>query len=500
MAAAFLMLCGCTVGPDFYRPRTQTPKAYLSATTATVARNAPSVARPVELEAWWRAFHDPTLDNLVQRGIAANLDLKIAAAHLRQAREVAGAAASAWWPSADVSGSYQRSATTTPKSSSQAASNAGGQSGTAGQTSIDRQDRHIAKSLYQAGFDSVWELDVFGGTRREVEAARADAQSSEEDLRNTLVSLTAEIGADYLALRGQQEELRITRENRKSQTHTAEITRQQYQAGFISELDVANAEAQVATTQAQIPALESAIRQSIYQLSVLLGEEPGALLAQLSAERPFPPIPGQIPAGIPSELLERRPDIRGAEAALHAATARIGVAVADLFPRFTLTGSMNLAASELGSWSRSVTSVASFGPSVSWNIFNGWQTSHRIAENKALAEQRLWEYRKTILNAFQEVESNWTAFEKETERGRSLEKAVERNRRAAELARRLYSEGLQDFLNVLVTERSLLQTQDALIQSRTQAARSLVAVYKALGGGWEMEKTKTPRPSYYPEH
>lgn len=490
LLAACLLLGGCTVGPNFHRPWAPAPKAWVSATTTTTAGGNASAAKPVELANWWTAFGDPTLNDLVERGVAANLDIRIAQARVRQARAVVGEAESAWWPSADASGSYTRSHTTTPKSDAQSFGGGGQASGGTGADSAVKvsQDRHVSRSLYQAGFDSLWELDVFGGTRREVEAARADEQASVESLRDALVTVTAEIGADYLDLRGRQEELRITRENLKSQQHTAEITRKQYQAGFISELDVANAEAQAATTQAQIPALESAIRQSIYQLGVLLGEAPGALLEQLSAERPLPTVPGQIPAGLPSELLARRPDIRGAEASLHAATARIGVAVADLFPRFTLSGSLSLSASELASWDRSVTRVASFGPGVSWNLFNGFLTRRRIEESRAVADQRLLEYRRTVLNAFQEVESDWTAFEKETERGRSLETAVARNRRAAELARRLYAEGQQDFLTVLVAERALLNTQDALAQSRTQAAKSLVAVYKALGGGWENEK------------
>jgi NodT family efflux transporter outer membrane factor (OMF) lipoprotein len=503
LLTAALMLGGCTVGPNFTRPWMQAPKAWLNqagTTTATAARTA--AAKPVELATWWRAFNDPTLSGLVERGIAANLDVKIATQRLRQARAVVGETASAWWPTVDASGSYRRTNTTSPKVKTQSSSNGGsGSTGQSGQASTGAssggsggssfsQDRHVGKSLYQAGFDSAWELDIFGGTRRAVEAARADAQASEDSLRDTLVSLTAEIGTNYLALRGQQEDLRITRENLKTQQNTAEITRRQYQAGFISELDMANAEAQVATTQAQIPALEAAINQSIYQLSVLLGEEPGALLATLTPEGPLPAPPGQIPAGLPSDLLERRPDIRGAEASLHAATARIGVAIADYYPRFTLNGSLSAQASKLASWDRSVTSVASFGPSVSWNIFNGWLTHYRVEENRAVADEQLLNYRKTVLTAFQEVESNWTAFDKEIERGRSLERAVERNRRAAELARNLYTAGEQDFLNVLVAERSLLNTENALIQSRTQAAQSLIALYKALGGGWPAERAE----------
>lgn len=490
VVAIGLLLSGCAVGPDFHRPAVHTPKSWLNETSTTVARGILPVPPQSKLASWWQAFNDPILNQLIDRGIKSNLDLMIAAQRLRQARGVVGEAASAWWPTFNVNGQYQRSHTRTPrvnKAFSSGNGNTGGEGSFASSGSAVKSDRSVSNSLYQAGFDSAWEMDIFGGTRREVEAARADEQANLESLRDTLITLTAEIGTDYLQLRGRQEQLRITRENLKSQEHSAEITRKHYQAGFVSELDVADAEAQVATTQAQIPALEDSVRQMIYQLGLLLGEEPGALADLLTTDRPLPSLPRQIPTGLPSDLLERRPDIRGAEASLHAATARIGVAIAELFPKFTLTGSMNIQASKLASWDRTVTSVGSFGPSISWNIFNGWLTRHRIEENKALADQRKLEYRKTILNALQEVESNWTSFDKEIERGRSLETAVARNRRAVALANRLYAEGQNDFLSVLLAQRSLLLTQDALVQSHTQAARSLVALYKALGGGWAMD-------------
>ena len=462
-----LLAGGCMVGPNFQRPAAQAPKAWLGATTATMAAHAG--APGVELERWWRAFKDPELDALIERGVRSNLDLQLARQRILQARAVVGESASGLWPSLDFSGQYQRQHTRLPEPS----------------TPTPGFQRSTTQNFYQAGFDSLWELDLFGGVRRGVEASRADLRASEQSLRDTLVTVCGEIGVDYLNLRGLQSQLKITRRNLQTQVHTVEIARKRHDVGFAAALDVYNAEAQAESTRAQIPALEASIRQTMYQLSLLLGEEPGALLKELSPERPLPAIPMQIPSGLPSELLQRRPDIRRAEEQLHAATARIGVAVADLFPKFSLTGATGAQANTLTSWNKSVTSSWALGPTVSWNLFSGGLFWNRVKENRALAEQALTTYRQTVLNAFQEVESAWIAFDRETERGRSLAIAVDRNRHAVGLSNQLYVEGQTEFLTVLVAQQALLATENALAQSRNAAADDLVTVYKALGGGWQ---------------
>jgi NodT family efflux transporter outer membrane factor (OMF) lipoprotein len=484
-AAVCLLTVGCAVGPNFHRPEVHAPQAWLGAKAETTATTAPSMliasttptaaiaptseTAETALAKWWRAFNDPVLSSLVERGVQSNLDVQLAVQRIEQARAVLGETAAGLWPSLDLSGSYQRSHTRLPVPKPKP---------------LNFQ-RSFFTNAYRAGLDAVWNLDLFGGVRRGVEASRADARAAEEDLRNALVTLTAEIGTNYLSLRGLQEQLRITRENLEIQTHSMEITRQRVEVGFANGLDLANAEAQVATTRAQIPGLEAAIRQAIYGLSLLLGEEPQTLVQELETVRPIPSSPMRIPTGLPSDLLRRRPDIRRAEEQLHAATARIGVALADLFPSFSLSGSQSLQSNRLASWKRSVTSTWAFSPSVQWNFFDGWLRWYRVKENRAVAEQALTQYRQTVLTAFEEVEGAWIAFDREIARSRALEIAVERNRHALDLARQLYIEGQTDFLSVLVAEQSLYSTQNALVQSKAATGGDLVALYKALGGGWD---------------
>jgi NodT family efflux transporter outer membrane factor (OMF) lipoprotein len=321
--------------------------------------------------------------------------------------------------------------------------------------------------------------------RRNIEASTADMQAAMEDRRDVLVTLAAEVGTNYVNLRGSQQQIDIARKNLQAQRHTAEITRKRFQAGFVSGLDVASAQAQVATTESQIPALESAAQGAIYSLSVLLGREPAALLQELTAETPIPPTPPEIPVGLPSQLIRRRPDIRRAEAQIHAATARIGVATADLFPKFSLTGSFGLSSTDLNTLMNWSSRAWSFGPSINWPIFAGGRIWWNIEVQDALQEQTLITYEKTILIALQDVETALVAYAKELERHKSLSEAVENNRKAVDLAMKRYVAGKTDFLAVLLFQGTLYQSEDALVQSTRNLTTDLIALYKALGGGWE---------------
>ncbi|MEN6624602.1 MAG: efflux transporter outer membrane subunit [Candidatus Sumerlaeia bacterium] len=469
LIASAALMSGCLLGPDFKRPSLKLPTRWVGAEETTPTR---STGPAVELGQWWGAFQDPTLNALIDRAMKSNLDVRLAVERVRQARAALGQAESSFWPTLDFSASYSRTHTRVPKP--EVGSDVAG---------ADTK-RSSNTNMHRAGFDSVWEADIFGGVRRGVEASRADLLSSELDLRNALVTLTAEVGLDYLDLRALQEQLRITRENLVTQKQSAEITRRRYEVGIASGLDQANAQAVVANTSAQIPSLESQIRQMIYRISYLLGEEPGALIAELDPPKPYPAVPPRLPAEMPATLLDRRPDIRSSEAALHAATARIGVAMADLLPRLTLNAAASANATKLGSWNREVTSAYSFGPSLSWNIFSGGLLWNRVKENRAVADQALTRYQQAVLTALQEVETAWTAYNHEIERGKALSVTVAQNRKALSLATQLYTEGETDFLSVLVSEQALLNSQNALIQSRNNVAGNLVTLYKALGGGW----------------
>jgi multidrug efflux system outer membrane protein len=468
---------GCMVGPDFHPLRMKTPSSYSGLETHSASAARMTEAPPSKLADWWKGFNDPVLSSLVERAIASNLDLKQAESRIRQARAARGVVASAFWPEVDAGGSYTRGFP--GGSSSRDSQGASAQSGGASTDSGRSQG-----NLFQLGLDAAWEIDIFGGVRRNIEASNADIQASVEDRRDVLVSLVAEVGADYAGLRGIQQQLAIARKNLASQEHTAEITRKRYEAGFASALDVARAQAQAASTSSQIPVLESAERATIYSLGVLLGREPASLVQELSPATPVPPVPPEIPVGLPSDLLRRRPDIRRAEAQVHAATARIGVATADLFPKFSLTGSMGVLSTDLSSLANWSSRVWSMGPSVTWPIFTAGRIRSNIQVQNELQEQALLTYDKTVLTAMQDVDTALVAYAKELQHNKALTDAVRNYRKAVDLAMKLYMVGKTDFLNVLTAQAALYLSETALSQSTTSLTTDVIALYKALGGGW----------------
>lgn len=476
-ALLLLLLSGCTVGPDYRRPETQVPSRY--SPSAGAAGGFPGPAADTELARWWRVFDDPVLNMLVEEASATNLDLKLAEARIRQARAARAVAGGGLGPTLDASGSYKRSQTPA--------------------TSADGRDISVYNDQYQAGFDAGWEIDIFGGQRRNLEAADADLLAAVESRRDVLVSLTAEVARNYIQLRTFQQQIAITRKNLAAQQHSAKLTRERFEGGFVGGLDVANAQAQTATTAAQIPLLESSARQAIYSLSVLLGQAPAALEARLTPEGAIPGAPPDVPLGVPSDLLRRRPDIRQAEARIHAATARIGVAAAELYPKFTITGAFGYQASDFGGWFDGSSQFWSFGPSAIWRLFESGRIRAGVEVQKALQEQEVLTYRKTILGALQEVENALVASAKEQEHRQSLTEAVAANRKAVTLAEKLYTEGLTDFINVLQAQQALFGTENALVQSTADLSTDLVALYKALGGGWQQTpvaqaETRLPAP------
>jgi NodT family efflux transporter outer membrane factor (OMF) lipoprotein len=462
-----LPISGCMVGPDYHAPHPEAPSGWAGVTEAP-APQQPSVAtaQPAELTQWWKRFDDPTLTQLVEDALKTNLNLQLAVANLRQARAARGIAVAGLWPAITASAEYLRETTSGATLPSQA---------TAGQS----------QNLYQAGFDAAWEIDLFGGQRRNVESADAGVQAAIAGISNVQVTIAAEVALNYVQLRGYQQQIVIAQKNLKAMQNTELITRQKAWAGFSSALDIANAEASVATTEAQIPVFETSARQSIYALSILLARPPADLLKQLTPTGDIPGVPAQIPTGLPSDLLRRRPDIRQAEAQLHAATAQIGVATADLFPKFSLTGAVSWQSNLLNSWWTVASQTSSFGPSVTWPIFQGGAIVSNIRVQEALRDQAFITYRQTVLGAFQDVENALIAFAKEQEHYKSLKDSVAANSKAFDLSLKLYTEGLLEFLNVLVAQNSLYAAENALVQSNTNISTDLIALYKALGGGWE---------------
>jgi len=460
--ACTLIVAGCAIGPDFHSPLTNIPATWTGIVTNQndISGSLPStpVDRPAVIGKWWTVFNDKTLDSLITRALKANLDLKQAESRIRQARAELGVVTSGFWPAAEASGEYRRSRNSQTMNS---------------------------VNLYQAGLDASWELDIFGGTRRAVEAADAAVTASTDDYRDVLVTLMGEVALNYINLRGYQQQITIAKENLLAQEHSAELTRKLFLGEFKSKLDLVNAEAQTATTRSQIPVLEAQARQTIYTLSVLLADESSALINELSNNTPVPVIPPEVPVGLPSDLLRRRPDIRRAEAQLHEATARIGMAASDLFPKFSLTGSVGTSGSSSSSLVKWDNRFYSVGPTVTWAIFNAGKIRSAVKVQNELEQQSLFAYQKTVLTALSDVERALVAYIKEQQRRKALIDAVAKNQQAVTLSTQLYTEGQTDFLNVLISQRALYSAQDALAQSERTAATDLVAIYKALGGGWE---------------
>ena len=465
--AVSLAVAACSVGLHYTRPSPSTPAAWSELPAGRL------VTDPAALARWWTGFHDPTLDALVGRAVDGNLDLKIAAARLKEARAARGIAAAGALPQVDAAASYSR----TQRSNSVPPFNAA-----AGAPSPFGPR---VQNAFEAGFDATWEIDVFGGVRRDLEAASAQVEAAAEARRDVLVSAIAEVARNYVELRGNQRRLEILEDTLRSERDTLDLARSRFDAGLGSELDVTRAEGLLQETASRGPELERLARADVQALRVLLGGEPGALAPALEAPGAIPPIPPEIPWALPSELLSRRPDLRQAEREVAAATARVGVATADLFPRFSITGGLSRLSTDLGGLTSGASQLWALGPRVSWPIFSGGRIRANIRVQEARQEQALLQYEKAVLVAVEEVENALSAHVRERRRQEDLGASVAANRRALELATDRYTGGLESFLSVLDAQRALYAAEDLLVQSESAAALDLIAVYKALGGGWE---------------
>ncbi len=329
--------------------------------------------------------------------------------------------------------------------------------------------------------------------RRSVKSAGASVDASENARRDTLLTAAAELARDYIQLRGVQRNLDITGQNLDIARQSLELTRQRAEGGLTTDLDVANAAAQVASVAAELPTLQAQQAQLINAIGQLLGEKPAALTVELADPKAIPPVPPRVPVGLPSELARRRPDIRQAEARLHAATADVGVAVANFYPSISLSGSAAIQAiqfSDLGDWGAAKTFA--LGPSITLPIFEGGKLKRTLELRQAQQQEAAVSYQRTVLAALHEVDNALTAYDAEQHRREQLEQAVAQNRRALSLARDRYREGVIDFLQVLDVQRSLLAAEQQLTDSTTTVSTDLVQIYKALGGGWETDFPDAP--------
>lgn len=451
------MLFGCAaVGPDYTPPGATTPEKWNTSSDGIVAEpdSLQKMAR------WWTTLDDPMLSSLISRALQGSLDLRIGVARVREARARRGIINADRFPTINGTGSVTKS------------------------RSSDETGTGVETDLYAVGFDAGWEIDVFGGVRRSVEAADADLDASREGLHAVMVSLLAEVGLNYVELRSFQTRLAIAEENQNAQKETYEITQARYASGLTSELDVEQARYSLQETRSQIPSLKIGIEQAENRLAVLLGQNPGTLKNELSEPAPVPVTPIEVAVGVPAETLRRRPDVRKAERLLAAQTARVGVATAELYPAFSLMGTIGLEALSFEDVFSSGSRTYGIGPSFHWNIFDSGRIRQNIEVQSALQEQALLSYESSVLDALTDVENALVAYANEQMRRQSLFEGAQAAERAVTLAQDQYTSGLIDFQNVLNAQRALFSLQSQQAGSDAAVTAGLISLYKALGGGW----------------
>jgi multidrug efflux system outer membrane protein len=449
-----LAITGCAVGPNYKRPSTSAPAAFANAGDV-VTTNA-------QLRAdWWRTFNDPLLERFVIQASTNNYDLRRAQARLREARALWTEARFDFAPTVRAEARYDKV---------QLSEDAAG-------------PRNRRGELYRAGFDATWELDIWGNVRRNVEAARATVESVEATRDDVLITIQAEVAVNYIDVRGIQSQLEVATRNATNQAQTLELAVALLNGGQGTQLDVARARSLLNETLASIPPLESSLQSAMYRIAVLCGLQPTALTNELLATGMFPGTPTELAITAPTELLRNRPDVRAAERSLAAATARIGVETADLFPRVTFNGGVALEASSISGLGSSGAGAYNFGPHITWAAFDLGRVRQRIKAADARAEQALATYQQTVLLVLEETENTLVALSRERQRFSYLTEAERAAAEAVQLARQRYRDGIADYLSVLDAERTLLNLQEQLVTARTLTDTRLIAVYKAFASG-----------------
>jgi NodT family efflux transporter outer membrane factor (OMF) lipoprotein len=481
---AFL-LAGCTVGPNYREPSFIIPPRYraLPADNKTEAPLSAPTPAEADLSTWWMQFGDTKLQKLIDRALKANPDLLTAGSRVREAREQEIVAGAKGLPQVNANG-----ATLHLHSNSNIVSAlAGGGGGSSGGSAPASGTTNLR--LYSAGFDATWEADIFGGVRRGIEAADRNTQATVWQMRDGEVSLTAEIAADYFALRALQTRIVLLKDVAKHQRDLLALVAAKARLGFVTQLDVNQQDALTTATDAQIPQLEAEARVQEYAIAVLMGETPEAMIDEL--ERPMPAVtmPTSMPIGLPSDLLRRRPDVRAAERKLASATSSVGVAVADLYPKFDLIGGASFSGPRLGNLI-SNGNLGEFGlGAIVWPIFHGGQIQANIRAKEEERKQAYFAYQKAVLAAVQDVEGALTRYTTEQRRLTSLSATADSDKSSVEIAQQQYRAGTVAYVSVLTAQANYLNARDQMEQSRQAFATDLVSVYKALGGGWSETPT-----------
>ena len=479
LASLGCTLAGCAVGPNFVKPKPHVPANWSATAVGNGTEGAAHVTSgPAMTAAWWSTFDDPTLTSLVQQSAAQNLGVKQAVLRIEEAQAQAAVVAGGLWPSLSANASWtrQRISTNTPNGFIFGAHFPGLPA-----TLTNPFDQ------YQLGLGASWTLDLFGTARRAIEAANAQMQAAVEGEHAAVLSMVSDVAATYIDLRGAQLRRSIVERSLATQRDLLQLTRDRRNAGLTSDLDVQNATAEVGTTQAQVPLADRQITADINELSLLMAKQPESLRAELGQVRPVPPVPPNVPIGVPSDLVRRRPDIRQAEANLHAATAEIGIAVSNFFPRLTLTAAGGYQSTGLSQLIETASRFATLGPAVELPIFEGGRLRATVRLRRLQAKEAAVIYAQTVLGALNQVEDALAAYGSDQARRASLQTAVTASRNARLLARQRYQSGVASFIDVLDAERTEEQSELALADATTAVSADLVQLYRALGGGWQSQ-------------
>lgn len=461
-----LLLSCIKVGPDYEPPETKMPDTWHEQVTYGLNEGA------ANLWTWWTMFNDPILDELIIKSSEGNYDLKSAVTSVNQARAQIYFTAGEYLPAVQAQGSVERSR------------------GSEGVTLAVPPPQTRTDTFIDIGGSASWEIDLWGRIARSVESAEASYEASVENYRDTLVVLFAEVASNYVQVRTSQSRIKIALQNIELQKKTLKLTEDRFNAGISPLLDVRQAELNLATTESTIPQLQASLDQAMNRIGVLLGEDPGTLQAELSKPKPIPLPPDDIAIGLPAELLRQRPDIRLAEREVAAQTAQIGVASSELYPQFSLFGTLALEAVDSVSFFKASNITFGFGPQFVWRIFEGGRLRYNIKIQELVTENLIYQYQNTVLVALEEVENSMVAYVQEVNRYKSLGEAVSAAEGAVGLVKTLYIEGLTNFLNVLDTQRALFEQQDQFIESKGNIVQNLINLYKSLGGGWSPESDK----------
>ncbi len=456
LTSAVLVVSGCAVGPDYTASSISFVDGWFSSKSGAVS-TAPINTR------WWQIFQDPLLEDYISQAAAHNKDIKIALANTRAARAAKRVDGGAFLPELGGDAGARRS------KSSSASSNNSGQ----------------INNVFDAGFDASWEIDIFGGNRRAYEATDARYAASMAYYNDVMLATLSDVARTYYEARGLQKRIANTEKNTQLLKSTFDIVQDRMNAGETSNFDLARAQGEYELTRARLPNLRAELRVSIYSLSVLLGQPPEALLGEMERIAPLPTPPDVVPVGLRSDILRRRPDIRMAERELAASVADIGVAQADLFPKFFLTGDIGSSARTFGDLFTGGSGLWSLASMIQWSVFEGGALRARVDMKEAESEAALAAYEQSVLLALRDTESALTRYGEELETRVRLAQGVESRRTALSLAKQLYDAGEQDYLAVVDAERQLIDSEDSLIVSETNSITKLIALYTTLGGGWE---------------